>query len=137
MNKYKLKQSRKNNKKQNLQLLWLKSKKLNRKIQIKICFPIFFVSIQAFHLRHILESLPRFANSFTVFTLIPSYEQATLYPSDLDLNAMLTMDTLSTISMICGVSSINNDRESLLSALQNVSNNHNDWSIAISLTFSV
>lgn len=73
----------------------------------------------AFHLRHILESLPRFANSFTVFTLIPSYEQATLYPSDLDLNAMLTMDTLSTISMICGVSSINNDRESLLSALQN------------------
>lgn len=92
---------------------------------------------QAFHLRHILESLPRFANSFTVFTLVPSYELATLYPDDLDLNAMLTMDTLSTISKICSVSSINNDRESLLSALHNVRCIQNEWSITVSLAFSV
>lgn len=119
MNKYKLKQSKKT--KLTIIMIEIKSKNSNKNVS-QFCLYQF----QAFHLRHILESLPRFANSFTVFTLIPSYEQATLYPSDLDLNAMLTMDTLSTISMICGVSSINNDRESLLSALQNVSNNHND-----------
>lgn len=77
--------------------------------------------MQAFKLRHILEKLPRFENSFTVFTLIPSLNQATLNPSDLDLNVIMTMDAISIISKICYYSSIDVNKKFLLSALENVS----------------
>ncbi|XP_056009861.1 glutamate receptor ionotropic, kainate 2-like isoform X3 [Ostrea edulis] len=54
----------------------------------------------AFQLRPILENLPRFENSFTVFTLIPYHDQTTFASRDIDLNTILMLDAISVVSNI-------------------------------------
>ncbi|XP_062608529.1 glutamate receptor ionotropic, kainate 3-like [Saccostrea cucullata] len=68
----------------------------------------------AFQLREILENLPRSANSFTVFTLMPSYEHG----RNLDLNTILTYDAMSVISKISSNSTSGEKRQMFLSALE-------------------